>query len=237
MFCSGCGLQLAEGAPSPGTLPRVRAAAAWQRVRHAALCYLAFLGLVIVTNVLGAEGGTVELYVLGDVLLAVTVVVFAWPVRRSIVGLLRVPRMDRVAWGLLLFGPLSLWLLNTGVVSAISGLPATPVSDPILELYLAGAPTWTVLLLVCVTPPLLEEIAFRGVILEQLRDPFGSRPAVVVVSILFSVIHLAMVSFLPFAALALVLAALRLRTGSLWPAILGHAMFNGATMLFLPRMI
>jgi membrane protease YdiL (CAAX protease family) len=66
-----------------------------------------------------------------------------------------------------------------------------------------------VLLLVCVTPPLLEEIAFRRVILEQLRHPFGSRPAAVVVSILFSAIHLAMVSFLPFAALALVLADLR----------------------------
>jgi membrane protease YdiL (CAAX protease family) len=91
-----------------------------------------------------------------------------------------------------------------------------------------------VFLLVCVTPPLLEEAAFRGVILEKIRESFGVRPAAIVVSVLFSVLHLAMLSFVPLAALALVLVALRIRTDSLWPSIVGHALFNLASLLFEP---
>jgi membrane protease YdiL (CAAX protease family) len=43
-----------------------------------------------------------------------------------------------------------------------------------------------------------------------------------------------MLSFVPLAALALVLVALRIRTDSLWPSIVGHALFNLASLLFEP---
>ena len=68
--------------------------------------------------------------------------------------------------------------------------------------------------------------------LENIREVFGTRPAAIVVSVLFAVLHLALLSFVPLAALALVLAALRVRTGSLWPSIAGHALFNSATSRF-----
>jgi membrane protease YdiL (CAAX protease family) len=111
-------------------------------------------------------------------------------------------------------------------------LPGAFTLDPILELRSAGASTGTIFLLVCVTPPVLEEAAFRGVIFEKIHQSFGTRPAAIVIAILFSVLHLALLSFVPLAALALVLAAVRIRTGSLWPAIAGHALFNLTTMLF-----
>jgi len=201
-------------------------------VRSAGFCYLALLADVVGVRALSASDDTVGLFAAADIMMLVVVVAFAWTIRRGILGLFRIPRMDAVAWALLLLGPAGLWLLNRWLVSTTRYLPGVLLSDPILELRLAGASTWTVFLLVCVTPPVIEEIAFRGVILEQLGKPFGRWPAAVVVSVLFSVLHLAMLSFIPFAALALVLAALRLRTRSLWPAIVGHAMFNFATMFF-----
>jgi membrane protease YdiL (CAAX protease family) len=175
---------------------------------------------------------TVELYVAADVATLVVIVAFAWQIRREIIALFRAPRMDATAWALLIFGPTSLWLVNRALVSITHDLPGVFVSDPILQLRSAGASPATIFLLVCVTPPLLEEAAFRGVILAKIRESFGTQSAAIVVSILFSVLHLAMLSFVPFAALALVLAALRIRTGSLWPSIIGHALFNLATMLF-----
>jgi membrane protease YdiL (CAAX protease family) len=212
----------------------VRAREAWRQVRSAAVCYLALLTEVVGFRTFDTGAPTVEWYVAADVAMLVVVIAFAWPIRRELVGLFRAPRMDAVAWALLLLGPTGLWFLNQGLISTIRDLPGVLVSDPIFELRRAGASTGTVFLLVCVTPPLLEEAAFRGVILEKIRESFGVRPAAIVVSVLFSVLHLAMLSFVPLAALALVLVALRIRTDSLWPSIVGHALFNLASLLFEP---
>jgi membrane protease YdiL (CAAX protease family) len=208
-----------------------RARAAWRQVRSAAVCYLALLAEVIVFGSLNPDDLTVLSYVAADVATLVIIVAFAWPTRREIIGLFRLPRMDAVAWTLVVLGPVGLWLFNEGLVFTISDLPGVLVSNPVLDLRRVGASERVVFLLVCVTPPLLEETAFRGVILENIREPFGTRPAAIVVSVLFSILHLAALSFVPFAALALVLAALRFRTGSLWPSIAGHGLFNLATLL------
>ncbi len=232
MFCAVCGAPLA-GAPLPVVaLPVIRARNAWKQVRSAAVCYLLLLAVVVAVGAFDAGERTVALYVGGDVAMLVVVLAFAWPMRRDLVRLLRAPQMDAAAWALLLLAPAGLWLLNQGLISTIADLPGVLVSDPVEELRAAGASIGTVFLFVCVTPPLLEEAAFRGVILEKIRESFGTRPAAIVVSILFSILHLAMLSFIPLAALALVFALLRFRTGSLWPAIVGHACFNLATMLF-----
>jgi membrane protease YdiL (CAAX protease family) len=230
-FCAACGLRLADGSQPAVLLPVTRARDAWIRVRSAAVLYLVLLALVLGFGALDTGDWALELYVAADVVMLGAIVAFGWPLRRDILGLFRVPRMDALAWALLVLGPASLWLLNQGLVSMTRDLPGVLVSDPILELRLAGASTWTVVLLVCVSPSLVEEVAFRGVILETIRESFGERPAMVVVSILFSVLHLAMLSFVPLAGLALVLAVLRIRTGSLWPAIAGHALFNLAAVL------
>jgi membrane protease YdiL (CAAX protease family) len=234
VFCAACGVPLADASPAVA-LPTARARDAWKQVRSAAVCYLVLLAVVLGVGAFDAGERTVELYVVGDVATLLVVVAFGWPMRRDLARLLRVPQMDAAAWALLLIGPGGLWLLNQGLISTIAHLPGVLVSDPVAELRAAGASTVTVFLLVCVTPPLLEEAAFRGVILEKIRESFGVRPAAIVVSILFSILHLAMLSFIPLAALALVLAVLRLRTGSVWPAMVGHACFNGATMLFEVR--
>ncbi len=230
-FCAACGVRLSEISQPAVVLPVVRAGDAWQKVRSAAVCYLMLLAVVVGARAFDAGDQTITLYAGADAVMLVVVVAFAWPMGRELVRMFRAPHMDAIAWGLLLLGPAGLWLLNFGLLSAVGDLPGILVSDPVQELREAGASTATVFLLVCITPPLLEEAAFRGVILEKIRESFGTRSAAIVVSVLFSVLHMAMLSFIPFAALALVLAALRLRTGSLWPAILGHALFNLAPML------
>jgi membrane protease YdiL (CAAX protease family) len=200
-------------------------------VRSAALFYLALLALVLGFATLDTYDRTVELYVAADAATLVIVAAFAWPIRHELVRLFHVPRMDALAWALLLLGPGGFWLINEGLLCVTSDLPGVFVSNPVTELRTAGASTSTVFMLVCVTPPLFEEVAFRGIILEKIRESFGTGPAIVVVSILFSVLHVALLSFVPLAMLAAVLAVLRIRTGSLWPAITGHAFYNLATIL------
>lgn len=82
----------------------------------------------------------------------------------------------------------------------------------------------------------VEEVAFRGILLTRLR-PRGLWPAVAISSALFGLLHVANLVLgspwytvllqVTFAAMAGAgYAAMRLRTGSLWPPIVLHAMFD-----------
>ena len=86
--------------------------------------------------------------------------------------------------------------------------------------------------LVALVIPLLEEILFRGFLLELLVSRAGVTVGVVVSSALFALLH-GLSASLPIFGLALVLAAVKLRTRSLGAAWAVHALHNGATTLLI----
>lgn len=86
-------------------------------------------------------------------------------------------------------------------------------------------------LLVISLGPLLEELLFRGVLLSALMQRWRTGWAVLISSSIFALVHLPGLQFgwyaLPeLALLAMVLAWLRLRSGSIWPAVLAHGVNN-----------
>lgn len=228
LFCAVCGVSLSGSAAATIALPVARAEQAWLRVRSAAFCYLTLLVVVVGSSFVG---WTTTDYFVVDLVMATVVGLFAWPLRAVLFNLLRRPQMDALAWALLLLGPPLLWGLNQGLIALVSDVPDVWIGDPVQDLRSVGASAMTIFFLVCVTPPVVEELAFRGLLLESIREPFGTLPAAIVTSALFSILHVALLSFIPLAALALVLAALRMRTGSLWPAIVGHGIFNTITLV------
>ncbi|HEX7325569.1 MAG TPA: CPBP family intramembrane glutamic endopeptidase [Rhodanobacteraceae bacterium] len=86
------------------------------------------------------------------------------------------------------------------------------------------------LLVVCVAP-FVEELVFRGVLLSGLARRMPIAWAVVVSAVIFGCAHLPDFKFAwyPIPALfllGLLLAWLRVRTGSIWPSITAHATNN-----------
>lgn len=86
-------------------------------------------------------------------------------------------------------------------------------------------------LLVISLGPLVEELLFRGALLSALLRRMHTGWAVAVSSLLFACVHLPDLGFLWYAVpnlalLGAVLAWLRLRSGSLWPAVVAHGMNN-----------
>jgi hypothetical protein len=73
-------------------------------------------------------------------------------------------------------------------------------------------------MLICVTvaAPLGEEIFFRGLLLPGLRKSWGIWAAVLASGALFSMIHLDKVGFIGLMEIGILLAALRIWTGSIW---------------------
>jgi membrane protease YdiL (CAAX protease family) len=92
-----------------------------------------------------------------------------------------------------------------------------------LEAY--GLPTMIVCL--AVLPGICEELLFRGTVLAGLTTGIGRGGAVVVSSFLFAAMHGSPDRFLPQFVLGMFLAGLTIRSGSIAPAMLAHAIHNG----------
>jgi membrane protease YdiL (CAAX protease family) len=91
-------------------------------------------------------------------------------------------------------------------------------------------------LAIAVAPGVCEELLFRGLVLQCLLPRLGAALAVAGSALLFGIIHLdfssggATLYRVPFAiAVGVGFALLRLRSGSLVPAMLAHALVNATT--------
>jgi len=99
------------------------------------------------------------------------------------------------------------------------------------ELYAESNQGWLLpVILVILLPPLTEEWFFRGVLQTRLAAVMGQREALVVQAALFSVLHMLPLIFLSHFLMGIALGWLRNRSGSLWPSILVHTLWNAWVM-------
>lgn len=119
--------------------------------------------------------------------------------------------------------------------AAHSGLPAPMVRafDAKIDFLMAVFRQQAVPMLITVTlaAPLGEELFFRGFLQPALASRWGQAAAVVVGGALFSLIHLDPIGFVGLWEIGILFALLRHASGSLWPAVLAHAVNNGVAGL------
>ena len=83
--------------------------------------------------------------------------------------------------------------------------------------------------LLVLLPPLLEEFLFRGALLQLLR-PFGDGFAIVLSAVLFALAHGNLVQAPTALLVGLALGFVTVRSGSIWPAVLGHFANNAVAV-------
>ncbi len=86
-------------------------------------------------------------------------------------------------------------------------------------------------LAVVVLAPVTEELLYRGVGVSLLLTRVGVPLAVLVTAVFFGLGHGLVLSLAAFVWFGIVIAALRLRTDSIYPAFLVHATFNAIGMI------
>lgn len=86
---------------------------------------------------------------------------------------------------------------------------------------------------VVIGAPLIEEIVYRGLILQSLQGRFNEILALVISSVWFAAIHLQPVEFPGLFVFAIVLGLCFQMTGRLGSAILAHAAFNATGLLLV----
>jgi sodium transport system permease protein len=102
-----------------------------------------------------------------------------------------------------------------------------PVSEELLRstsesLIPAGMPQWQLFVLLAVLPALCEEIAFRGILLSGLRHRLRPVTLAITVGLIFGMFHMTLFRIAPTAVLGVVLTAIALMTGSIFPGMLLH---------------
>jgi sodium transport system permease protein len=102
-----------------------------------------------------------------------------------------------------------------------------PVSEDLLRstsesLIPAGMPQWELFLFLAVIPALCEEIAFRGILLSGLRHRFRPVTVAITVGLVFGLFHMTLFRIAPTAVLGVILTAIAILTGSIFPGMLLH---------------
>ena len=129
-------------------------------------------------------------------------------------------------------------LLWGGLLGALeaAGLIEGVEPQQLVFLFQAGGDPLPIALLVVlavVMAPIAEEIIFRGCLYRFLKSQTTCLPAQLVSGTLFALIHANLFSFVPLAAVGVLLARVYERSSNLLVAIWFHAFFNGFSLLML----
>jgi ABC-2 type transport system permease protein/sodium transport system permease protein len=97
----------------------------------------------------------------------------------------------------------------------------------------ASIPFWMIFVTSALVPALAEEFFFRGYVLSAFRNRIAPLRAILYSSLIFGLFHvingsvLSLERFFPTTLLGLALGFVAIRTHSLWPGVLLHAIHNG----------
>jgi uncharacterized protein len=96
--------------------------------------------------------------------------------------------------------------------------------------------TLVTVLLACVSAavisPIYEEIFYRGFLYRWLRTRVGLKGAVLLSSLIFTIVHIPTYNVMPVNFFSGIIFALAYeRTGSIWPSVLIHGLTNGTMVL------
>ena len=128
------------------------------------------------------------------------------------------------------YGPLMVMVVGLGIVSSeVDNLfrSVVPVPPMIADIFreIGSAGTLSLITLVVIAP-VTEELLFRGTILRGFLGRYGARKAIVLSALIFCFIHLNPYQFFSAFVLGLALGWIFAATGSLWPCLVGHGLYN-----------
>lgn len=146
-------------------------------------------------------------------------------------------RIRRPAWRFLAVAallPLALQPLSHTLVQSLKWFFPAPPATAVELMRLMGeaqTPLWLSLIAFAAAPALCEEIAFRGFVLSGFLRSGRTWLAIALSSLAFGIMHMIPQQVFNAALVGLVLGLIAVRSGSLWPGVLFHFVFNGSQVL------
>lgn len=128
------------------------------------------------------------------------------------------------------------WWAVFGMTIAVFGfsIGASNITAALFPDYVSAADVspsagWVVLMFaLAIVPPVVEEVIFRGMLLERWAAKWRLGTAIVVQAVCFGILH---VDPIGAGVFGVVMALMYVRTRSLWPPIAMHALNNGVVVV------
>lgn len=137
-------------------------------------------------------------------------------------------------WGLAL-GVFAVAFIASRAWSAAAAalMPSLPMADTVSQLSSSSAGAWLMVLTGGVLVPVMEEIAFRGLMLRGHERAAGFTVAALTTAFAFALAHGVPLSVAGILPLAYALGRLTQHTGSLWNSVIVHVLNNGLVLLLV----
>ncbi len=222
--------------PTPTDGQRVAKAAP-----HVYTVFWTYLGVCITVGVLGyllleVERPGIVLF-FQTAALFVTTFIFAvlhWP---SLLVQFKRLGFTRPVWLLALFAMVPLLTVNYYYHGWLMEEFGGPASSPLEHFRNEGVGEVTLVVLFCVFPGVLEEIAFRGLVQHWLHAALSPLKAMALASALFTALHFSVSSAPYLFTVGMLLGWTRWKTGSLYPSMFLHFLHNFIVLEYLFRSV
>jgi sodium transport system permease protein len=161
-------------------------------------------------------------------------VLMIWRYRLPVREALALRPVRPFVWLAVLIGAPSALYVGNGIAQLAEYV--IPVPQEVIEsfgqyLLPDDLPLWQVVFFLALLPGICEELAFRGVLMYGLRRHLRPIPLALLVGLIFGLFHVALFRLLPTAYMGTLLAGVTLLTGSIFPAIVWHAVNNASALV------
>lgn len=123
------------------------------------------------------------------------------------------------------------FLFSVAVIKLIQFFLGTKSVSLVNTLENAGYSFTAVILMICVQPAIIEEVAFRGIIFKALNKTLKPAETILISAFLFAMLHLSFISLPHLMVLGIFYGYLRYKTGSIWPPVAAHFLHNFAAIM------
>lgn len=133
---------------------------------------------------------------------------------------------------LVLLAGVCAYFVNDGLGVVFSWLPN--ITEDTLN-QLTGSPLG--IISICIIGPICEELIFRGGITRDLLKQYNPTKAIVISSLIFSIVHFNPAQMLPAFVVGVILALIYYWSKSVIPGMIIHIMFNSFTVILMAHKI
>jgi sodium transport system permease protein len=175
----------------------------------------------------------------GVIFLPVVLVVRLWRFDYRETLNLSIPRLPPLI-GTLLIAPSSCIILHQMLSWQISIVPMPDELNTMVDVVRGYGQTKTGFAILfaatAISPPICEELLYRGVLFSSLRRRLKPMPLTIVIAMLFSLYHLHPWRITLIFPLGVVLTYVVLRSGSIYLSMLFHFIHNSLSLVFILRL-
>ncbi|MDY8136863.1 CPBP family intramembrane glutamic endopeptidase [Aquimarina sp. 2201CG5-10] len=230
MVCKSCGISLSEEAnfcPDCGT--PVKKIAQKDENNHTNLIiafYITELVFLIITYFIYKEGNSLFKEIVIESISAIIILGFASLDFKNILKLYNFPRINPWIYFGVVITPLITGLIVYYGMEFVN-LEFFYESYNIYAEY-AEYPNslfWAILF-IAITPPIFEELAFRGFLFNQLQKVANPQVTIILTAFIFSLVHFSFISLIWIFPFGLLLGYLRYKYNTLWLGIIIHFIHN-----------